>query len=96
MKCTDSVVIPCDIKSGKYKLVFTSFLTNDGFPQDWLNIDKSDINIFNYNGYLEVFSLKYGLSYRAIIQKQAIQQLFSNRNNKYKVNFTTVKEFTIE
>ena len=78
-----TIVLPYDLNVGKYRLLSVACIVDDAVLKEWLNYMPDSVNLFNLNGFLEVFTLKYGLSCRKLVKKLSFAQLFKNAKNSY-------------
>ena len=71
-----SIIIPFDLKPGDYKLNFCFQIVK---PDEVIAKKNSPVlegvNLFNLNGFIEVFKLNYGLSQRKLLDKQMAESI---------------------
>lgn len=70
-----SLVIPTDLEPGNYRVMMVVAMTSGNLPAEWLEFLPADVNLFNLDGFLEVFTLKYGLACRPLVKALTIKDL---------------------
>lgn len=73
-----SLVIPIDLAPGSYRVMLQAFLTREGEVQPWHDVVPEGVTRFNYDGFSEIFRLKYGLSGRLLLPKMPASKLFGS------------------
>ncbi|NCB38032.1 MAG: DUF2723 domain-containing protein [Erysipelotrichia bacterium] len=68
LEVTRSLVIPTDLSPGNYRVMMMAAEAPAGLPPDWLDFLPREVNLFNLDGFLEVFTLKYGLVCRPLLK----------------------------
>ncbi len=77
-----SIVLPEDIKPGKYKILMYAFTCNSSWPVAWLDFIPENVSIFNIDGFLEVFSLRYGLACRPLVRALNLENILTEPSFK--------------
>ncbi len=67
-KSSRALVLPYDLKPGRYRIVMLGFLAKDTWPASWLEALPEGVSTFNIDGFLEVFAIKYGLACRPLVK----------------------------
>ncbi len=72
-----SLVLPADLSPGHYRIMMLPFKASDKWPVKWFKQRPDNVSIFNSEGFLEVFALKYGLSCRPLIKIMPLQHFLN-------------------
>ena len=72
-KVIRSLVLPFDLKPGHYRIMMMPLKSKGKWPAEWFVKAPENVSIFNIEGFLEVFALKYGLSCRPLIKVTPLQ-----------------------
>lgn len=75
LKVERSLVIPADLPAGNYRIMMLPLDTLGSFPATWLDFMPRGVNLFNLDGFLEVFVFRYGLACRPLLRALSIQEL---------------------
>ncbi|MDD3147734.1 MAG: DUF2723 domain-containing protein [Candidatus Riflebacteria bacterium] len=72
-----SIALPEDLAPGNYSILTYVFRSDGTWPTHWLDVIPENVSIFNIDGFLEVFALRYGLACRPLVKHLTLQSILS-------------------
>lgn len=77
-----SIVLPDDLQPGSYRILMYAFICDGSWPAGWLDFIPEKVNIFNIDGFLEVFALRYGLACRPLVRALNLENILAEPSFK--------------